>query len=180
MAPNAEGRRCERCASSVIDLRRVTRSHAESIVRASGGKVCGRVRVNERGDAVFAAEPSRAGLMPVALAGLLAACSAEPTDPPQRAEVGVVDGAAPAVITIASTGAASFGGSLATGVMMPIGAPAAPVLAAPAPTPAQIEEPVEPTPEQRALTRRKHQQQHPPTYTRPIREDMGMMLMSDW
>jgi len=171
MALRPEGRHCERCASTVIDLSRVTRSQADAIVRAHGGRVCGRVRADANGDAVFAPEPVKRGLVPVALAGLLAACSADDgataeSDIALTAEA-PIDGR----VGLADPMTGSFGGSLATGVMMPIG-PEAPVVAAPVLV-AQVdstpvsEEDVEPTPEQRALTRRKHQRHTSTLYPPP-------------
>lgn len=160
MAPRGEGRHCDRCQTTVIDLSRRTRAQAEAILRAHGGEVCGRVRANARGEAVFAPEPVRGGLVPIALAGLLAACTttAAPDDPAElRAEPDVTTEPDDAVgLALPATG--SFGGSLATGVMLPIGA-APPVVVASAVVPPTHDEvdAVQPTDEQRALTRRKHQ-----------------------
>lgn len=183
MRPSGEGRHCGRCDSTVIDLSRVTRSQAESIIRSHGGKVCGRVRATERGEAVFAPEPVRTGLVPVAIAGLLAACSAEPVDeaePAPRAEAGLTD-ASP--LALASSDPSSFGGSIATGVMMPIGPDhplTAPVVVV-SPSPAVEEEEVQPTPEQRALTRRKHRRQQLASFPPipPSHYDLGMMVLPD-
>ena len=173
MQPNPEGRHCDRCASTVIDLTRVTRSQAEDIVRRHGGKVCGRVRADARGDAVFAPEPIRRGVVPMALVSLLAACAPETSDAPvapaPHADVDRTVG-----LSLPTTG--SFGGSLATGSMMPIG-PVVPVVAHVDP-PIVIEEPIGPTAEQIALTRRKHQRQRPPITPPPITHHMmGAMVM---
>lgn len=186
MEARPEGRFCERCQTSVLDLTRVTRATAIAIARDKGGRVCARVRADETGVAVFAPEPVRRGVVPLALASLLVACSAdEATDdgavPPSATEV---DGSplAPPVLGLGAPATGSFGGSLATGVMMPIGreplAPAAPVaVAVTPPEPADEPCPV-PTAEQIALTRRKHQRRHPHVRP-PVQPMMGMMLLDD-
>jgi hypothetical protein len=178
MTPRGEGRHCARCESTVIDMTRMTRAHAVAIAREQGGKVCGRVRANARGEAVFAPEPSPFGLVPVALAGLLAACAPdEAAQEPADVVVAVTD--APRAIDLSAPQSGSFGGSLATGVMMPIGPEA---IAPPPPSvvaaPCAVDEPVEPTPEQIALTRRKHARQHAQhSWRQPPM--MGMMVLHD-
>lgn len=177
MTPRGEGRHCGSCDSTVIDLSRVTRSQAESIVAAHGGKMCGRVRADAHGDSVFAPEPARARLLPIALAGLLVACSAQaaPEETPHLESV--AEPPSPEVgLGIPTRG--SFGGSLATGVMMPIGpsdptAHIAIVHVEPQRRAPEIED-APPTAEQLALTRRKHQQQHPPPITHHL---MGVMRL---
>ncbi len=183
MTPRGEGRHCARCQSTVIDLTRVTRAQAERLVREHGGRVCGRVRADERGDAVFAPEPVRRGIVPVAIAGVLAACSAEPTAADATAPDALPAATHPTV-GLGPPTSGSFGGSLATGVMLPIGR--APVRPPSAPAigralPPVDETPAEPTPEQQALTRRKHRRQHPPAHPPPIAHPMmGAIVMPDF
>jgi hypothetical protein len=181
MTPRAEGRHCGHCAKTVIDLSRVTHARAVAILRDHGGAVCGRVRANAHGDALFAPEPVTRGVMPVALAGLLAACAAEPLDaPPAEPTEAAVTADADPHLGLAIPTSGSFGGSLATGVMMPIG-PEAPIVpcVASVDTPAQQDEAIEPTDEQRALTRRKHHRQRP-SYPPPITHHlMGVMALPD-
>jgi hypothetical protein len=169
MTPDGDGRHCARCASTVLDLSRITRSQAEAILRERGGEVCGRVRANARGEAVFALEPVRRGLVPVALAGLLAACSAGPSEEPAPE---TAHAEPPHEVGLAMTTSGSFGGSLATGVMMPVG-PDAPLTTPVVPS-IQIprDDEVMPTDEQRALTRRKHQRP-PIAYPPPTHVLMG-------
>jgi hypothetical protein len=179
-AHGGRGRHCDRCESTVVDLSRATRSQAEAIIRSSGGEVCGRVRSNGRGEAVFAPEPVKTGLVPMAIAGLLAACAPqeiEESSPAAPPEVALVDG------------------SMASGVMLPIRAdapmsapvPAVAAVVAAEPRVIAVEEEEEeeaevvPTAEQRAQTRRKHQRHAPVVYSSgpTYGHDMGMMVLPE-
>lgn len=83
MTPSSLGRRCDRCAKDVHDLRFVTEARARAIVLLFGGEKppCIRVRVDEHGDAVFRPEratstrrPREPVIVAAALASLSAAC----------------------------------------------------------------------------------------------------------
>lgn len=187
MGRAGQGRHCRRCATDVVDLTRVTRSQAEAILRAAGGTVCGRVRSDAHGALVFAPEPVRRGILPVAVAGLLAACASEPDPAADVADVAVAStDVGPAGLALSTTRPGRFGGSIATGVMMPVGPDAplvvSPASATPVPTIAATEDEgdVTPTAEQRAQTRRKRWQRqvhaHPPP---PPHHWMGMMVLDD-
>lgn len=74
---------CGKCQRDVVDLRRATRKRALAVIgalRAQGdGSVCARLNVRSDGTPVFVPEPSVLARFvgPVALAGSLAACSAQ-------------------------------------------------------------------------------------------------------
>lgn len=75
LTPNGDGRYCQRCDKTVVDLTQLTRRQAEKRVLAAGGAMCGRLRVDPSGAPVFRPEPARApSLVGVATASLLAAC----------------------------------------------------------------------------------------------------------
>lgn len=164
MTPRGPGRHCTACDKTVVDLTRVTRREAESIVRAHGGELCGRLAVDARGEPVFRPEPLR--LAPLAFVGALAACSTDPSPPPPPAPVARAPD--PHEGPAAPPDLRRFGGSVATGTMMPISAmppvPPPPVVLQ---VPSGQDEPVSPTPEQRRLTRRKQlaRTPHVPTHT---------------
>lgn len=185
MGRAGDGRHCARCATDVVDLTRVTRSQAEAILRAAGGTVCGRVRSDAHGAPVFTPEPVRRGILPVAVAGLLAACAAEPDAAADATDEVAAPVDVGSGLALSATRPRSFGGSIATGVMMPVGPDAplvvSPASATPVPTIAATEEgDVIPTAEQRAQTRRKRWQRqvhaHPPP---PPHHWMGMMVLDD-
>lgn len=109
MSPRPDGRHCDACGRTVIDLTRATRAEADALVRArraqGDGRVCARVlRDVATGDEVFRPEPTRAPppLRLVAAATLAAACESayaqgRPAPPPmtQSPDAGVaptVDG----------------------------------------------------------------------------------------
>ncbi len=180
MRPRGAGRHCERCAKTVVDLTRVTRAKAESIAREHGGELCVRLAEDSRGEAVFRAEPRRLPVLaPVALAGWLAACAPPALDAPADDETAQVFDPDEAETGVGLDGSASsFGGSLATGVMMPMApAPDVPAPVVLAPPPVALDDGT-PTPEQVALTRRKEQRrrQVPTQPTRPtIQHRMGVV-----
>lgn len=168
MRPRGDGRHCERCEKTVVDLSRMTRAQAEAVVRGRTGELCVRIAEDDRGQLVFRAEPKRLPVLgPMALAGLLAACAPEPSAEPAVADE-TEEALEPDVAESDGTGldasSDSFGGSLATGVPMPT----APTHAPPSAPPPLVLGPGTdgtPTPAQIALTRRKQRQrqQVPPT-----------------
>ena len=168
-----DGRRCAQCTTTVVDLSAVTRSRAEAMLRERGGTMCARVRSDDRGEAIFAAEPTRAGLLPVALAGLLAACS---TATPEVERVSRQPIAQADARGFDAPTRASFGGSLATGVMMPVAAISPSVVAALEPTFVPGLD-VAPTREQRELTRRKEQARYLRTHPPIPQHTMGVMVL---
>jgi hypothetical protein len=180
MRPRGEGRHCERCEKTVVDLSRVTRSQAEAMVRAHGGQLCARLAEDETGKTVFRPERTRLPVFaPIALAGLLAACAPEASEEvaPSDDTEEVLDPGDGAHLDASAVG---FGGSLATGVMMPIAPSHAPV-----PVPVAVAVSTlgpgtdgTPTDEQLALTRRKQRrrQQPPPQTTgQGVHHMMGVM-----
>jgi hypothetical protein len=190
MRPRGDGRHCERCEKTVVDLSRMTRGQAEALVRSRTGELCVRIAEDDRGQLVFRAEPKRLPVLgPMALAGLLAACASPPSAEPVVADeteealepdLGESDGAG------LDASSASFGGSLATGVMMPMAPTHAEPTLVPPPSDWGYARGVQgpgsdgtPTPEQVSLTRRKQrqrrQQQVPPTSGPIIHHTMGVM-----
>ncbi|MFO0682326.1 MAG: hypothetical protein U0234_09760 [Sandaracinus sp.] len=195
MSLRGEGRHCARCDTTVLDLTRVTQRVAEQLIRERGGEVCARVRADAQGLPTFAPEPRRKGLAPLVLASALAACGADPDQSASPSVAAVesetvpVDGgddAAPLVVVTSGT-TGSFGGSLATGVSMPVASPD------PAPTPpiathetGEVAPPggegepcTLPTPEQRELTRRKQQERHGRMHPPPPPHLMGAVMLAD-
>jgi hypothetical protein len=75
MRADGDGRRCERCATTVVDLSAMTEAQAKrTIARGAraGGELCVRYRRDADGEVRFAAEPPRRGSRAVALGlGLL-------------------------------------------------------------------------------------------------------------
>lgn len=70
-----ESRHCQSCDKTVVDMTRLTRRQAEKMVIASGGHMCGRLRVDPSGAPMYRRETERApGLLGLAAASLLAAC----------------------------------------------------------------------------------------------------------
>lgn len=99
MSPRPDGRHCEACGRTVLDLTRATRAEADALVRArraqGDGRVCARVlRDVATGDEVYRAEPSHGSAPPlrlVAAAALAAACESayaqgRPPSPPPIAQ----------------------------------------------------------------------------------------------
>lgn len=80
MPRTPRGVHCSRCDRDVVDLRRVPRKRALTILaeeRASGARVCAWVRATEDGTPVFAADPSRLARLagPAIVASALTACA---------------------------------------------------------------------------------------------------------
>lgn len=169
MTPRGEGRHCTSCDKTVVDLTRLTRAQAEATVKAHGGALCGRLALDAHGEPVFRPEPAR--LAPAVLAaGLLAACGASDPPPSPVAHAPVASAEPPAGPASEPADLRRFGGSVATGTMMPISAlPPAPPPPAPAiEIPSGQDEPVTPTPEQRRLTRRKQLARTPPVVSHTL------------
>lgn len=162
--PREAGRHCGTCDVTVVDLSRLTRRKAEAMVRAVGGRMCARMRVDAEGEPLFLPETERAPrLLGVAALGLLAAaCDSGPApasvaEPP---EVALTNDAAPSLLGGSST--ERFGGSLMTTEHTPMrplaGAQsgAAPVAATAAPpATGDLDLPGLPTAEQILLTEAK-------------------------
>ena len=162
MRPRGEGRHCDRCEKTVVDLTRVTQARARAIFEGAGGQVCARITEDARGNAVFRAEPSRLPLFaPIALA--LVACAAEPKPavaPRAQTEQPV------AVEPHFDMTAASIGASLASELVMPVAPPEG--------------SDGTPTEEQRAFTRRKQRAQRARAHVPPPgRHTMGVLLFDD-
>ncbi len=182
MLPRGEGRHCASCEKTVVDLTRVTRRQAEQLVREKGGALCVRLAEDERGELVFRSERKRLPVFaPVALASLLAACAAEPNETgPIEDEtehpVDLPEGDA----THLDASPASFGGSLATGMMMPVAPTHACAISSAELLPPPPGSDGNPTADQLALTRRKHrrtagqQQSSVPV----VHHTMGVMALS--
>jgi hypothetical protein len=158
------GRFCGRCERLVVDLTRLTRREARERSREGG---CFRLRVDERGEAVFRPEPERLGPKALVLAAALgsgcgpAASSGDDALPPDAAAA--IDAELPRGVALEELPSVE--------VVLP-----------------QLEENGAPTPEQEMLTRRKHRspasapaqspfviQPTPPSQRRPWREDVGVI-----
>jgi hypothetical protein len=146
MERTAEGRYCQKCEHSVIDLARLTRREAERrIAKETGSYVCVRLAVEE-GSAVFRPEPKRApgwaGGLVLAAALSAGGCSvARDGD-----EVAAIAAEEPCAIPPVPPGVQpSEPIAMTTEVVMP-----------------QEAGPAVPTAEQRALTHRKHAPPPPP------------------
>lgn len=72
MRPVQGGRRCDRCDKSVIDLTRMSRDRALATALVFGGrdKLCGRMRADENGDAVFSEPKKMRARLPMVAAAL--------------------------------------------------------------------------------------------------------------
>lgn len=74
MHPTEQGRHCDRCDKTVVDLTGRTRREARALMEKSEGRFCGQLAVDSRGYAVFAPEPPPARRrLPVLGAAALAA-----------------------------------------------------------------------------------------------------------
>jgi hypothetical protein len=141
MEPRADGRFCQRCQHTVLDLSRMTRRQAEArIATETGDYLCVRLAIDEGDAPLFRPEPSRArgfvgGLVLVAA---LSAAGCREGDP-EAAE-------------LIATEPCTVGGP----PMMPID-PAALTDAAPVEPASSEPTEVEPTEEQLELTRRKQE-----------------------
>lgn len=175
LTPNGDGRFCQKCDKTVVDMTQLTRRQAEKLVLAAGGNLCGRLRVAPNGAPVFRPEPpQKAGLLSAATMGLLAACGsttdAETSSTPST--LASVEDHAPEVTTGGDhlLGAEPPSGSLASPMMpleddrdvapLPEGRlPEAPVTGGATVVAAVVEEEgeVAPTPDQLTLTAEKEE-----------------------
>jgi len=81
LSPDGDGRYCQKCDKTVVDLTQLTRRQAEKLVVKAGGSMCGRMRVDPSGAPAFRRETARVpGFLSVAAASLLAACGSNTED----------------------------------------------------------------------------------------------------
>ncbi|HJL18637.1 MAG TPA: hypothetical protein RMH99_23450 [Sandaracinaceae bacterium LLY-WYZ-13_1] len=94
LPPRGAGRYCAQCDTTVLDVSRLTRREVQARLRTEG-RICGRVRFDDRGEPIYRREPRGMGLGALAVVGALAGgCGArEAVDEP--AAVRLVQGSPP-------------------------------------------------------------------------------------
>jgi hypothetical protein len=103
-------RSCTVCNRSVYDLSALTRRQVADLLSSNGGKVCGRIAYDERGNQIFARERSRIErLMQISVLGVSAVTSAAAA-PSCELKVRVVDPAG-AVVPKATVKISQAGGT---------------------------------------------------------------------
>jgi hypothetical protein len=142
LTPRGEGRYCQKCDTTVVDLSRLTKKDATARSKDGG---CFRMRLDEQGLPIFRPEPVRFGLKSMAIAATLVGCSAAP--PESTHATAEVAGEPMAPVSISEP------------LVQPPPAEPTEVIVAPSAG-------GQPTAEQRALTARKHPPpvSHPPPY----------------
>jgi hypothetical protein len=111
LSPHGDGRYCQKCDKTVVDLTQLTRRQAEKIVVKAGGSMCGRMRLDPSGAPAFRRETERVpGFLSVAAASLLAACGSN-----------TEDGASSSTTNTAASVESSAGGDHLLGEGMPTG-----------------------------------------------------------